>query len=121
MVSERGEAHVVVHVQTGRGHVALRRVGLAVVGELGGALAQISVECGVDRLEPDGGELLLFAFCHGLHHRREDGEELAEVGQRVAVERAGFGHGRLGNHAVVLHAIYAVVERSTLTEVHVAV
>ena len=52
MVCVGGDAHIVVPVQSQAGGESLRSVALALVGELLGALAQISVEDALEAYFP---------------------------------------------------------------------
>ena len=114
-----GERDVVVGVEAQVRHEALRRVGLAFVGEGGGQFAEV---VGVDIaqvLAPCGVDGLVRRLGDGAYVGTGDGVELVEVVERVAIERAL--HRALGHEAIVLHAVDDVVERAALREAYVAV
>ena len=94
---------------------------LALVGEVLRAFAEIGVEDALQAHFPLGGEFLALVFGYGGHIRLQQGEELVEVIERVAVQAAGEGHGVLRADAVVLDAVEGVVDRSALCELAVAV
>ena len=97
MVRVAGDAHIVVPVEAEALGETLRGVFLSFVGELLGALAQVGVENALQTYGPLARHLLGRALADGSHIRLHHGEELIEVGQRVARQTAGCCHGRFGN------------------------
>ena len=120
MMGERGEAHIVVPVKTKGSGESLRRVGLALVGELLRALAKISVENALQSYLPLAGDLLQAALGNALHVGSHHREELTEVVERVAIETAGERHGFFRTDAVMLEAIKRIVGTAALRELAVA-
>ena len=116
-----GEAHIVVGVQAHILREALRGIGLALVGELGGCLAEVVVDHALHALLPHGIDAFGVALGDGAHVSLHGGKEAGEVVQAVAVGQHGVGHGALGHQTLVLQAIDGVVERAALREAGVAV
>ena len=121
MVCVAGDRHIVVELQTEALSKSLRCVGLALIFEALGTLAQIRVEYALKAHLPCRSESLGIALGHSLHIRSEHVEELVEVGKRVAVESAGQRHGVLGADTVVLEAVEYIEMASALSERHVTV
>ena len=121
MVRVGSDRHVVVHVEAERACKGLRRVVLALIGEVLGALAEVGVEDALKAHLPLAGDLGSLVRGDTLHVRLQEREELVEVVERVAIERSGERHGILGADTVVLQHVVNVVCRSTLCELHVAV
>ena len=121
MVCVAGDRHIVVELQTEALCKGLRCVGLALIFEALGTLAQIRVEYALKAHLPCRSESLGIALGHSLHIRSEHVEELVEVGKRVTVESAGQRHGILGADTVVLEAVEHIEMASALSERHVTV
>ena len=120
MMSIAGNAYIVVPVETQRGGKGLGSIALALIGELFGALAQIGIKDALQTNLPLGGNLLGFVLGHSVHIGLQQREELVEIVQRVAIERAGEGHSLLRADAIVLKRVVNVVGRTTLCKLAVA-
>ena len=103
MVRIAGDVDIVVQVNAQRSHEALRRVLAAFVRELLGALAQIGVQYALKANLPLAADFLGITLGHCGHVWFEYREELVEVVERVAIQRAGERHGTFGHDAVLLH------------------
>ena len=121
MVCVAGDGHVVVEVDAEALYKLLRCVGLALIFELLRAFAEVCVENSLQANLPLAGDFLCRTLCNGSHVWLEQREELIEVVERVAVERAREWHRVLWADAVLLHGCEHVLGRAALSELAVAV
>ena len=121
MVGVAGDADIVVEVDSERVHERFRGVFATFEHEFFGTFAQISVEDALEADFPLTGDFLGFVLGDGIDVGLQQREELVEVVERVAIERAGEGHCVFGADAVSLHRGEHVLSRATLCKLAVAV
>ena len=121
VVGVAGDAHIVIPIQAEAGSKGLRGVFHAFIRECLRRSADIRIDDALQALLPLVGDRLALALGHSIYVGFHDFEELVEVGQRVANQRAGLSHSRLGYDTVVLDDEQHVAGTAALRELAVAV